>query len=145
MVAGLTDGLFQSPQAVYAQGGMDAIASDTAQKSAVLKKYGINYNLAPVADVADDPGSFIYSRTIGLDDEASTPNDWDLERKEFIHHDKPKTGTESLSVPAPKSVLSDEEFDKLVAQHSMPSLADIYKKGLKQNVLRPVAAYAHKN
>lgn len=85
------------------------------------------------------------SRTIGQDDEAPTPVDWDLERKEFIHHDKPKTGTESLSVPAPKSVLSDEEFDKLVAQHSMPSLADIYKKGLKQNVLRPVAAYAHKN
>ena len=69
----------------------------------------------------------------------------DPERKETIHHDKPKTGTESSSVPAPKSVLSDEEFDKLVAQHSMPSLADIYKKGLKQNVLRPVAAYAHKN
>ena len=71
--------------------------------------------------------------------------DWDLERKETIYYDKPKTGTESSSVPAPKSVLSDEEFDKLVAQHSMPSLADIYKKGLKQNVLRPVAAYAHKN
>ena len=85
------------------------------------------------------------SRTIDTADEASTPNDWDLERKEFIHHNKPKTGTESSSVPAPKSVLSDEEFDKLVAQHSMPSLADIYKKGLKQNVLRPVAAYAHKN
>lgn len=78
-------------------------------------------------------------------DEASTPVDWDLERKETIHYDKPKTGTESSSVPAPKSVLSDEEFDKLVTQHSMPSLADIYKKGLKQNVLRPVAAYAHKN
>ena len=85
------------------------------------------------------------SRTIVPDEEASTFKDWDLERKEFIHHDKPKTGTESLSVPAPKSVLSDEEFDKLVAQHSMPSLADIYKKGLKQNVLRPVAAYTHKN
>ena len=42
-------------------------------------------------------------------------------------------------------MLSDEEFDKLVAQHSMPSLADIYKKGLKQNVLRPIEAYAHKN
>ena len=69
----------------------------------------------------------------------------DLERKETIYYDKPKTGTESSSVPAPKSVLSDEEFDKLVAQHSMISLADIYKKGLKQNVLRPVAAYAHKN
>lgn len=86
-----------------------------------------------------------FSRTIGLDDGAPTPVDWDLERKETIHHDKPKTGTESSSVPAPKSVLSDEEFDKLVAQHSTPSLADIYKKGLKQNVLRPVAAYAHKN
>ena len=85
------------------------------------------------------------SRTIDTADKASSPNDWDLERKEFIHHNKPKTGTESSSVPAPKSVLSDEEFDKLVAQHSMPSLADIYKKGLKQNVLRPVAAYAHKN
>ena len=84
-------------------------------------------------------------RTIDLDDEAPTPVDWDLERKETIYYDKPKTGTESSSVPAPKSVLSDEEFDKLVTQHSMPSLADIYKKGLKQNVLRPVAAYAHKN
>ena len=89
--------------------------------------------------------SLNFNRTIVQDDEAPTPVDWDLERKEFIHHDKPKTGTESSSVPAPKSVLSDEEFDKLVAQHSMPSLADIYKKGLKQNVLRPVAAYAHKN
>lgn len=85
------------------------------------------------------------SRTITQDDEAPTPVDWDLERKETIYYDKPKTGTESSSVPAPKSVISDEEFDKLVAQHSMPSLADIYKKGLKQNVLRPVAAYAHKN
>ena len=86
-----------------------------------------------------------FSRTIDLDDEAPTPVDWGLERKETIYYVKSKTGTESSSVPAPKSVLSDEEFDKLVAQHSMPSLADIYKKGLKQNVLRPVAAYAHKN
>ena len=85
------------------------------------------------------------SRTVGLDDKAPAPVGWDPERKETIYYDKPKTGTESSSVPAPKSVLSDEEFDKLVAQHSMPSLADIYKKGLKQNVLRPVAAYAHKN
>ena len=89
--------------------------------------------------------SLNFHRTITQDDEAPTPVDWDPERKETIYYDKPKTGTESSSVPAPKSVLSDEEFDKLVAQHSMPSLADIYKKGLKQNVLRPVAAYAHKN
>ena len=96
--------------------------------------------LCPVCDNVLD-----LSRTIAPDDEALTPADWDHERKEFIYRNKPKTGTESSSVSAPKSVLSDEEFDKLVAQHSMPSLADIYKKGLKQNVLRPVAAYAHKN
>ena len=75
----------------------------------------------------------------------SAAEDLMFERKETIYYDKPKTGTESSSVPAPKSVLSDEEFDKLVTQHSMPSLADIYKKGLKQNVLRPAAAYAYKN
>ena len=96
--------------------------------------------LCPICD--DD---LDLSRTIDTANKASTPVNWDLERKETIYYDKPKTGTESSSVPAPKSVLSDEEFDKLVAQHSMPSLADIYKKGLKQNVLRPVAAYAHKN
>ena len=89
--------------------------------------------------------SLTFYQPIDTADVAPTPVDWDLERKETIYYDKPKTGTESSSVPAPKSVLSDEEFDKLVAQHSMPSLADIYKKGLKQNVLRPVAAYAHKN
>lgn len=88
---------------------------------------------------------FDLSETIDPADEDPTPVDWDYERKEIIDCNKPKTGTESSSVPAPKSVLSDEEFDKLVAQHSTPSLADIYKKGLKQNVLRPVAAYAHKN
>ena len=96
--------------------------------------------LCPICDNVLD-----FNRTIDQDDEAPTPVDWDLERKETIYYDKPKTGTESSSVPAPKSVLSDEEFDKLVAQHSIPSLADIYKKGLKQNVLRPLEAYAHKN
>lgn len=84
-------------------------------------------------------------QTIDTADVAPTPVDWIPEWKETIHYDKPKTGTESSSDPAPKSVLSDEEFDKLVTQHSVPSLADIYKKGLKQNVLRPIEAYAHKN
>lgn len=103
------------------------------------------YADSPVGKLCPICASDSGSRIIDQDDVAPTPVDGDLERKETIHYDKPKTGTESSSVPAPKSVLSDEEFDKLVAQHSMPSLADIYKKGLKQNVLRPVAAYAHKN
>ena len=96
-------------------------------------------------DIPVDKLCPICSRSLNLGDAAPSPVDWDPERKKIIFYDKPKTGTESSSVPAPKSVLSDEEFDKLVAQHSTPSLADIYKKGLKQNVLRPVAAYAHKN
>ena len=104
------------------------------------------YTKIPVDKLCPTCGRSLEIRlTIDTADEASTPDDWDLERKETIYYDKPKTGTESSSDPAPKSVLSDEEFDKLVTQHSMPSLADIYKKGLKQNVLRPVAAYAHKN
>ena len=108
--------------------------------------YCLAYRKIPVDKVCPTCARGLdFSRTIDTADKASTPVDWDLERKETIYYDKPKTGTESSSVPAPKSVLSDEEFDKLVAQHSMPSLADIYKKGLKQNVLRPVAAYAHKN
>ena len=108
--------------------------------------YCLTYREIPMDKLCQTCGrSLNFHRTIELDDVAPTPVDWDLERKETIYYDKPKTGTESSSVPAPKSVLSDEEFDKLVAQHSMPSLADIYKKGLKQNVLRPVEAYAHKN
>ena len=109
--------------------------------------YCLAYREIPVDKLCPTCGgrSLDFHRTIDLDDEAPTPVDRALERKETIYYDKPKTGTESSSVPAPKSVLSDEEFDKLVTQHSMPSLADIYKKGLKQNVLRPVAAYAHKN
>ena len=103
-----------------------------------------NYCLAN-REITADKLCPICGRSLDQADEAPTPADWDLERKKPIYYDKPKTGTESSSVPAPKSVLSDEEFDKLVTQHSMPSLADIYKKGLKQNVLRPLEAYAHKN
>lgn len=108
--------------------------------------YCLAYREIPVDKLCPTCGrSLEIHLTIDPADEAPTPVDWDPERKETIYYDKPKTGTESSSVPAPKSVLSDEEFDKLVTQHSMPSLADIYKKGLKQNVLRPIEAYAHKN
>ena len=107
--------------------------------------YCLAYREIPADKQCPICADVLISWTSDPDDAAPSPVDWDLERKEFIYRNKPKTGTESSSVPAPKSVLSDEEFDKLVTQHSMPSLADIYKKGLKQNVLRPVAAYAHKN
>jgi len=61
----LRESKFLSPQKLFAQGGMEAIAADTAEKCALLKSLGINVNLAPVCDVSTDPNSFIHSRTFG--------------------------------------------------------------------------------
>ena len=56
---------FQSPQQIFARGGMDAIREDTAEKSTFLLDLGINVNLAPVVDLSTDPGNFIYDRAFG--------------------------------------------------------------------------------
>ena len=58
---------FQSPMALYQQGGMEAVLSDTKQKAELLKSVGINAGLFPVADLARNQSSFIYNRTIGQD------------------------------------------------------------------------------
>ena len=58
---------FQSPMALYHQGGMEAVLSDTKQKAELLKSVGINAGLFPVADLAREQSSFIYDRTIGQD------------------------------------------------------------------------------
>ena len=55
---------FKSPSQLYQSGGMDTIREDTIYKSEVLKSLGINVNLAPVVDVATDPDSYMYERTI---------------------------------------------------------------------------------
>ena len=57
----------QSPQAVYAQGGMEAVVEDTRQVNQGLLTYGINVNFAPVADVSTDSSDFIYDRSFGQD------------------------------------------------------------------------------
>ena len=57
----------QSPQAVYAQGGMEAVLADTRQVNEGLLSYGINVNFAPVADVSTDSADFIYDRSFGQD------------------------------------------------------------------------------
>ena len=62
---GLADKKFSSPQEIYAQGGLEAIRSDTIRKAELLKKLGLNLNLAPVADVSQDPADYIYPRTLG--------------------------------------------------------------------------------
>lgn len=56
---------FESPQEVYAQGGMEGIEADTAEKDRFLLEMGINVNLAPVADVSTNANDFMYARTFG--------------------------------------------------------------------------------
>lgn len=56
---------FESPQEVYAQGGMEGIEADTAEKDRFLLEMGINVNLAPVADVSTNTKDFMYARTFG--------------------------------------------------------------------------------
>ena len=61
----------KSPQTIFQNGGMEAIAEDTLTVSRGLLRYGINVNFAPVADVATYPAAFIYDRTFGQNDEAT--------------------------------------------------------------------------
>ena len=56
---------FQSPQQVFARGGMDAVRADTVDKIELLRELGLNMNLAPVADVSTNPSDFIYDRSFG--------------------------------------------------------------------------------
>ncbi len=58
---------FPSPQELYRQGGLEAVRSDAAEKSRLLRSLGINLNFAPVCDISENPADFIYDRTIGQD------------------------------------------------------------------------------
>ena len=63
----LRESRFASPQRLYAEGGLDRIRSDSAEKDALLLSFGVNVNLAPVCDISSDSASFIYPRTLGGD------------------------------------------------------------------------------
>ena len=65
------DSRFQSPQAVYAAGGLDGVRADTAEKCGLLSSLGINVNFAPVCDVSTDPDDFMYDRAFGRDTRAT--------------------------------------------------------------------------
>ena len=62
---------FLSPQRLYAEGGMERILADTAEKCGMLHTYGVNVNFAPVADVSTNADDFIYDRTLGQDAETT--------------------------------------------------------------------------
>lgn len=56
---------YQSPKALYAQGGYEAIEADTISKAQTLLGYGVNVNFAPVCDVSLNSGEYMYQRTFG--------------------------------------------------------------------------------
>lgn len=62
---------FSSPQKLFASGGMDAVLQETREKDRLLSALGFNVNLAPVADVSEDSGDFIYDRSFGQDASAT--------------------------------------------------------------------------
>lgn len=68
----LRDNRFRLPQDVYKSGGMDSIISDATEKSEYLKEFGINVNLAPVADIATNEDDYIYRRSFGVDVDATS-------------------------------------------------------------------------
>jgi len=58
---------YKSPMDLYYEGGFDVIRQDTINKSELLLSYGINVNFAPVCDIPDDTGDFIFNRSMGGD------------------------------------------------------------------------------
>ncbi|MBE6726422.1 MAG: beta-hexosaminidase [Ruminococcaceae bacterium] len=62
---------FLSPREVYEGGGLDGIRLDAAEKAELLKKLGLNYNLAPVADISVNSWDYMYNRSPGQDAETT--------------------------------------------------------------------------
>ncbi len=58
---------YKSPQGYYKEGGMELVADNAREKSELLLSLGVTMNLAPVADVSENPEDFIYDRSFGKD------------------------------------------------------------------------------
>lgn len=58
---------FKAPSTLYKEGGFDRIKEDTITKSKLLNGLGLNLNLAPVVDVADNSSAYMYNRTLQKD------------------------------------------------------------------------------
>ena len=56
---------FRSPRSLYQSGGMEAVLVCEKEKCLLLSSLGINVNLAPVCDIATEPGAFMYDRSLG--------------------------------------------------------------------------------
>lgn len=57
--------VFPAPQEIYNKKGLAGTITEATEAAKILHSLGINWNFAPVADVSNDPQSFIYARTLG--------------------------------------------------------------------------------
>ena len=58
-------GNFPSPQQIYNESGIEGVLKIDQEKRNLLRKFFLNINLAPVADLSYDPKDPIYKRTLG--------------------------------------------------------------------------------
>ena len=58
---------FPSPREAYASGGMEMVLAMEWEKGYLLHSLGLNVNLAPVCDISQTPGAFLYNRSLGAD------------------------------------------------------------------------------
>lgn len=58
---------FDSPRNLYAEGGLEAVKNVEQQKADLLSSIGINLNMAPVLDMAEEFNQIMYSRSLGAD------------------------------------------------------------------------------
>jgi len=59
------NGKFPSPHDIYTLSGLEGILAIDKEKRDLLRKFKVNVNLAPVADMSEDPKDYIYKRTLG--------------------------------------------------------------------------------
>lgn len=62
---------FPSPQEIYNKSGIEGILEIDQEKRDLLRKFYLNVNLAPVADISYNSSDYIYERTLGRDPEES--------------------------------------------------------------------------
>lgn len=58
---------FPSPREAFASGGMELTLALEWEKAFLLHSLGVNVNLAPVCDISQTPGAFLYDRSLGAD------------------------------------------------------------------------------
>ena len=58
-------GRFPSPQKIYNDSGIQGVLTIDQEKRDLLRKFFMNINLAPVADLSYNPKDYIFPRTIG--------------------------------------------------------------------------------